>query len=143
MFEGGFSHNADTKGRIILPSSFREELGDSLVITKGLDRCLYVFHVDIWNEYREKISKLPFSDPGTRTFIRHFISFSSRLDFDANGRVLVPNTLREYAGIKRDILSMGAINHIEIWSKEYFDEDNSLSAAIAPEIAEKMAALGI
>lgn len=143
MFIGEYQHTIDSKGRIIIPSKFREELGDEFVITKGLDNCLFVYPQEEWTIVEDKLKSLPLTNRDARAFIRFFFSGASESNLDKQGRVLIPQNLREHSKIDKDAVIIGVATRLEIWSKEiwenYIDEDN-LSY---DSIAERMAELGI
>lgn len=126
MFMGTVYNSIDDKNRMIVPARHRQELGMGCVLTRGFDRCLYVYSADAWNEQIEKAGALPKSDPKVRAFIRHFFGNASICEFDKQGRVVIPQELKEYAGITRELVTMGAMDKIEIWSREVWDApDNS------------------
>ncbi|MFY9214421.1 MAG: division/cell wall cluster transcriptional repressor MraZ [Tissierellaceae bacterium] len=143
MFIGEYQHTIDSKGRIIIPSKFREELGDEFVITKGLDNCLFVYPKDEWEILEDKLKKLPLTNKNARAFVRFFFSGASESNLDKQGRVLIPANLRDHSRIEKDAVIIGVSTRLEIWSREewegYIDEDN-LSY---DSIAETMAELGI
>jgi len=143
MFMGEYQHNIDSKGRLIVPAKFREGLGTTFVITKGLDSCLFVYTNDEWKIFEEKIKKLPLTNKDVRKFVRFFFSGAVECETDNQGRVVIPQNLREYAGIKKEIISIGVSNRIEIWSKENWIEYNDEENFIDGQLAEKMAELGI
>jgi MraZ protein len=142
MFIGEYVHAIDNKNRIIIPSKFREELGERFVLTKGLDGCLYVYHLNEWKKLEEKLEKLPLTNKNARAFVRFFFSGANEIEIDKQFRTLIPQNLLEYAEIKKDIVSIGVSNRIEIWSKEKWDEYNS-SNIDYDNIAEQMSELGI
>jgi len=142
MFIGEYQHAIDNKNRMIIPSKFREELGTSFVITKGLDGCLYAYTMDGWKIMEEKLKKLPLTSKDARAFVRFFFSGANEVGPDKQGRVLIPQNLLEYAGIEKEIVSIGVSTRIEIWSKARWDEYNN-SDINFDEIAEKMSELGI
>lgn len=142
VFIGEYNHALDTKNRIIIPSKFREELGENFIITKGLDGCLYVYPISEWKVLEEKLKKLPLTNHNARAFVRFFFSGANEVNLDKHGRVLVPQNLIEYASINKEIISIGVSTRIEIWSKEKWLEYNEASVDMN-EIAEKMSELGI
>ncbi|QCX32588.1 division/cell wall cluster transcriptional repressor MraZ [Caloramator sp. E03] len=142
MFIGEYQHAIDSKNRIIIPSKFREELGSTFVITKGLDGCLYCYPMDEWKKLEEKLKALPLTNKDARAFVRFFFSGAADIEVDKQGRALIPQNLIEYAGIIKEIVSIGVSNRIEIWSKEKWDEYNEQNINYE-EIAEKMSILGI
>ena len=126
MFMGEYSHTIDTKGRLIIPSKFREELGETFVVTKGLDGCLFVFSDEEWKAFEIKLKSLPLTNKNARQFARFFVAGATPCELDKQGRILLPATLREFAGLEKDVVLTGMLNRIEIWSKEKWNENNSL-----------------
>lgn len=143
MFIGEFTHALDAKGRVSIPSKFRESLGELFYITKGLDNCLFVFPEEEWKLFEEKLKALPMTNKNARAFVRLFFSGASECELDKQGRILIPQTLREHASIEREAVIIGTGTRIEIWSQEgwtgYIDPEN----IDYDEIAEHMADLGI
>lgn len=142
MFMGEYSHTIDTKGRLIIPSKFREELGETFVVTKGLDGCLFVFSDEDWKAFEIKLKSLPLTNKNARQFARFFVAGATPCELDKQGRILLPATLREFAGLEKDVVLTGMLNRIEIWSKEKWNENNSLDDVAMDEIAEQMTDLG-
>ena len=142
MFMGEYSHTIDTKGRLIIPSKFREELGETCVVTKGLDGCLFVFSDEEWKAFEIKLKSLPLTNKNARQFARFFVAGATPCELDKQGRILLPATLREFAGLEKDVVLTGMLNRIEIWSKEKWNENNSLDDVAMDEIAEQMTDLG-
>lgn len=142
MFMGEYSHTIDTKGRLIIPSKFREELGETFVVTKGLDVCLFVFSDEEWKAFEIKLKSLPLTNKNARQFARFFVAGATPCELDKQGRILLPATLREFAGLEKDVVLTGMLNRIEIWSKEKWNENNSLDDVAMDEIAEQMTDLG-
>ncbi|TJX13328.1 division/cell wall cluster transcriptional repressor MraZ [Tissierella creatinini] len=143
MFIGEHQHSLDDKGRLIIPSKFREDLGAEFVMTKGLDSCLFVYPKNEWSIIEEKLKALPLTNRDARAFIRFFFSGASECTLDKQGRVLIPPSLREHSKLEKDAVVIGLSTRIEIWSKEEwtnYTEDDNLSY---DAIAEKMAELGI
>ncbi len=143
MFYGEYQHTVDPKGRVIVPSKFREGLGEKFIVTKGLDSCLFAYSMDEWTSLENKLKTLPFTDKDVRAFIRFFFSGATECELDKQGRILIPQNLREYASLEKDIFIIGVSSRVEIWNKtnwEAYSNDDSMSA---DKIAEKMAMLGI
>ena len=140
-FMGEYNHTVDTKGRLIIPTKFREVLGSEFIVTKGLDGCLFVFPQDEWNTFEGKLRTLPLTQKNARFFVRFFVSGATPLELDKQGRVLLPATLREFAGLDKDVVLAGALNRVEIWSKDRWSENSSVGDM--DEIAEQMAGLGL
>ena len=117
MFMGEYNHTVDAKGRLIMPSKFREQLGDLFVVTAGLDGCLYVYADEEWKAFEEKLYALPVSNPSARKFSRYFLASACTCEVDKQGRILLPAKLREMAHLKKDVVLAGVGSHIEIWDK--------------------------
>jgi len=138
---GEFEHSLDAKGRLIMPSKFREDIGDKFIVTKGLDGCLFGFSLVEWKNFEEKLRSLPISNKDARDFSRFFFAGAIECEIDKQGRFLVSSNLRNFANFKKDVVIIGMNSRIEIWSKDRWNgEDNSISA---DEIASKMEMLGI
>ncbi|AGK97738.1 MAG: division/cell wall cluster transcriptional repressor MraZ [Clostridium sp.] len=140
MFIGEYQHAIDSKNRIIIPSKFREELGDAFILTKGLDGCLYAYTMEEWKLLESKLKKLPLTNRNARAFVRFFFSGANEVTVDKQGRSLVPQNLLEYASINKEIVSIGVSTRIEIWSKEKWKEYNE-SDIDMDGIAEQMSEL--
>ncbi|MDY0234591.1 MAG: division/cell wall cluster transcriptional repressor MraZ [Gudongella sp.] len=143
MFIGEYQHTTDEKGRLIIPSKFREPLGQEFVMTKGLDNCLFVYPKSEWEVIENKLKSLPLTNKDARAFVRFFFSGASECALDKQGRVLIPVNLREHSKIDKDTVIIGVATRLEIWSKtewENYNDDDSLSY---DSIAERMAELGI
>lgn len=138
VFTGEFQHTLDGKGRVIIPSRLREGLGDRFMITRGLDHCLFVYPLSEWTRLEQKLKQLPFTRSESRAFMRLFFSGAMEVEADKQGRVLIPQNLRDYAKIEKDVMIIGVSNRVEVWSEEawrnYFGEaDNNFE-----ELAEKL-----
>ena len=142
MFIGEYQHALDSKNRMIVPSKLREELGNKFVITKGLDGCLYAYPQDEWKNLEEKMKTLPLTNRDARSFVRFFFAGACEIEIDKQGRGLIPQNLKEYAGIEKEIVSIGVLTRVEIWSKEKWQEYNDSNVDFE-SIAEKMSDLGI
>ena len=141
MFMGEYSHTIDTKGRLIIPSKFRALLGEEFVITKGLDGCLSIYPMDEWIIFEEKLKALPLTNQHAKTVARCFVSSAKTCELDKQGRILVPATLREFAGLEKDVVLTGNLNRIEVWSKEKWAENSNYDDM--DSIAEGMQEMGI
>ena len=141
MFMGEFDHTTDPKGRLIVPSKFREGLGDTFVITKGLDGCLLAYDKQEWQIVTEGLHNLSLVDKAGRQFTRFFFAGAAEIEMDKQGRILVPTDLRDYAGLEKDVVLIGMADKIEIWSKERW-EDVSADQDVADTL-ELMADWGI
>lgn len=142
MFIGEYQHALDAKNRMIIPSKLRDNLGNKFVITKGLDGCLYIYPLKEWEVLEEKLKNLPLTNKDARAFVRFFFSGACEIELDKQGRGLIPQNLKEYAKIEKEIISIGVLTRIEIWSKEKWQEYNE-SDMDFDSIAEKMTELGI
>ncbi len=117
---GEFQYSVDDKGRVIIPPSFREFVNDGMVITRGLENCLYIFPLATWNRLEKPLSELPLTDTASRKFVRYFYSGASEAKFDSAGRIKLPNNLRNFAGIndaEKTVVIAGAPNRLEIWNE--------------------------
>ncbi|MBR3606614.1 MAG: division/cell wall cluster transcriptional repressor MraZ [Lachnospiraceae bacterium] len=141
MFMGEYNHTIDTKGRLIIPSKFREALGEEFVVTKGLDGCLFVYDNKEWAAFEEKLKSLPLTNKDARQFVRFFLAGAAMAEVDKQGRILVPSVLREFAGLEKEVVLIGVASRVEIWSKERWE--NAASYEDMEEIAEHMAELGL
>ncbi len=141
MLMGEFNHTIDAKGRVIIPSKFRESLGDMFVVTKGLDGCLFGYPIDEWKTIEEKFRSIPLTTKDARKFSRFFFAGACDLELDKQGRILLPPNLREHAGLVKDLVVVGVLNRIEIWDKDRWNENNTYDDM--DEVAEHMAELGL
>lgn len=141
MFMGEYNHTVDPKGRVIVPSKFRETLGDEFVVTKGLDGCLFVYDMKEWNVFEEKLKSLPITNKDARQFVRFFLAGAATVEVDKQGRILIPGVLREFAELTKDVVLIGVASRVEIWSKERWN--GTASYDDMEEIAEHMADLGL
>jgi MraZ protein len=121
MYMGESDHSLDSKGRLIIPSRFKEGLGEKIIISKAFDPCLYIYDLAAWEDFVSRLNKLPSISEQTRKLRRHFIGGSFEVEIDKQGRALIPAKLREYARINKDIVLSGVGSNIELWSKEEMD----------------------
>jgi len=142
MFYGEFIHSIDRKGRIILPAKFREiaksHFVEKFYVTRGLDKCLFMFTEEEWRTQEGKFKAIPFTKQQARTFNRLYFSGAVEIAFDTQGRILLPQYLKDYAEIKRDVVIVGVSNRIEIWAKNKWEEFYGSSRQSFEEIAEKL-----
>ena len=141
MFMGEYNHTIDAKGRLIIPSKFRELLGEEFVLTKGLDGCLSIYPMTEWEVFEKKLRALPLTNKNARTFSRFFVAGATMCELDKQGRILVPQTLREFAGLDKDVVLTGNLERIEVWSKEKWSENCDYDDMDA--IAQGMQEMGI
>lgn len=143
MFLGEYSHTIDAKGRLIVPAKYREILGDTFVVTKGLDGCLYIYRNEEWEQFEEKLSRLPSSKRDTRKMQRYFLSSADRVEVDKQGRILIQSKLREFAGLQKDVVFAGVGKKIEIWSSENWGETAAFDYDDIDDVVENLSELGI
>lgn len=140
MFMGEYNHSIDTKGRLIVPAKFREQLGETFVVTKGLDGCLWVFAPDEWEEFSEKLRSLPVANKEARKFARFFLAGAAEVETDKLGRILIPQVLRDYAALEKDVALVGTGNRVEIWAQDAWEENSTFDNM--DDIAEHMGEWG-
>ncbi len=143
MLIGEYLHTIDTKNRLSVPSKFRKSLGKNVVVSRGLDQCLFLYPVEIWKELAEKLSKLPWGKGETRSFVRTMIAGAIDLEIDSLGRILLPDYLKIYAKIKDAAMIVGLYNRVEIWNPELWQSYSLSAATNAETIAEKLGELGM
>lgn len=141
MFMGEYAHTVDEKGRIIMPAKFRDQLDGKFYVTKGLDKCLFVYSKEEWSGIEAKFREIPLTTKDARAFARKFFSGACECEIDKQGRMLLPQNLREHAGLIKDVVLAGVLNRIEIWSKESWEDADA--ATDMDDIAETMASLGL
>ncbi|TFZ40088.1 division/cell wall cluster transcriptional repressor MraZ [Soehngenia longivitae] len=143
MLIGEYFHTLDDKGRLTIPSKFREPLGYEFVLTKGLDNCLFVYAKTEWDLLEQKLKTLPLTNKDARAFVRFFFSGATECSLDKQGRILIPSNLREHSQLEKDAVIIGVSTRLEIWSKKLWEEYNSDDNLSYESIAEKMSQLGI
>jgi MraZ protein len=141
MFMGRYNHTIDPKGRLSIPSKYREILGDEFVVSKGMDGCLFVYANDAWKAFEEKLASLPLINREARQFARFFLSGAQYVTVDKQGRILMPQDLREFAGLEKDVVLAGAGGRIEIWSLEKWNENTDQTDI--DQISQGMMDLGL
>ncbi|SDM51415.1 MraZ protein [Psychrobacillus sp. OK028] len=135
---GEYQHNVDAKGRLIIPSKFREHLEDNFVLTRGLDNCLFGYPMDEWRKLEEKLKELPVTKKDARAFTRFFFSGATEVEIDKQGRINIPNNLRSYAKMDKECIVLGVSNRLEIWAKDAWDNYYEESEDSFNDIAENM-----
>lgn len=143
MLMGKYQNSIDAKYRMIVPSKYREELGYKCVLTRGIEECLYIYPMDMWETFRKKLSALPTSDPKARAFIRHFYANAVECEIDKQGRMTIPQELREYAHIEKELVTVGLIDKIEIWSRELWEDAENGAQMDSEDFAQAMKEYGI
>lgn len=143
MFIGEFQHTIDEKGRLIMPARFRDGLGESFVVTKGLDNCLWAYPRAEWAALEAKMKALPFTNTNARAFVRFFFSGATDSELDRQGRVLIPNNLREYSRLSRDVVVIGVSTRVEIWAREEWDRYIKQAESSYEQLAEEIAGFNL
>ncbi|MFA8437596.1 division/cell wall cluster transcriptional repressor MraZ [Pueribacillus sp. YX66] len=138
MFMGEYEHNIDEKGRMIVPAKFRDELGSTFVLTRGLDQCIFGYPLEEWKVLENKLKSLPFTKKDARAFTRFFFSGATECQLDKQGRVNIAPTLRKYAQLEKECTIIGVSNRIEIWSTALWEKYYSDSEDSFGEIAESL-----
>ena len=142
QFIGEYKHSLDEKGRVALPAKFRQRLKGA-IITRGLDRCLFVFNQDEWLVLAKKLTALPLAQGNSRAFVRLMLAGAMEAPLDSQGRILIPEYLRKYADLKRTAVVAGLFNRIEIWDEKNWEQYKAKTESASDEIAEKLGELGI
>ena len=143
MLIGEYEHSLDAKGRLIMPAKLRQDIGEKFIITKGLDGCLFVFSQNEWLNFETKLKSLPLSDKNARNFVRFFLSGATECEIDKQGRINIPQSLREYAELGREVAIIGVSTRVEIWNREKWNNYTSTENMDVDEIAKQMSDLGI
>lgn len=143
MLIGEYKHTLDTKKRLSLPSKWRKELGGRLVLTRGLDNCLFVYPLKEWQKMAEKIGQLPLGQADTRSFNRFFLSGAVEVEVDTNGRILVPDFLKDFAKLDSKVVLAGIHDRVEIWDENVWESYKQQIEGEADTLAEKLGDIGI
>jgi MraZ protein len=143
MLLGEYNHNLDTKGRMAMPAKFREKLAAGAIITRGIDNCLFVFANAEWEELAKKLMALPLAQANSRAFVRLMMAGATDVELDSQGRILVPDYLRKYAGLKKEVVVAGLYNRIEVWDRDAWSAYKAKTESSSEAIAEKLGELGI
>jgi len=143
MFIGEYQHNIDQKGRIAIPAKFRRELREGAIVTRGLDHCLFVLTKKDWEVLAKKLINLPLSQANSRAFMRLMLAGATDGELDSQGRILIPEYLRKYAGLTREAVVAGLYSRIEIWNAAAWKKYKEKTESASDEIAEKLGELGI
>ncbi|MCM8819972.1 MAG: division/cell wall cluster transcriptional repressor MraZ [Candidatus Omnitrophica bacterium] len=142
MWYGEYTHTLDDKDRFVLPAKFREKIKDlklkKFFLTKGLERCLFLFSCDVWEKIEEKLKSLPFTKKESRFFDRFYFGSAQEIEIDRQGRISIPVYLKEFAKIKKNIIIVGIADRIEIWAKEEWDNFCKTNQEKFEEIAENL-----
>lgn len=138
MFMGEYQHTIDVKGRMIVPAKFRESLGETFVLTRGLDQCIFGYPMEEWRKLEEKLKDLPMTKKDARAFARFFFSGATEVELDKQGRINIPSTLTQYANLEKECVVLGVSNKIEIWAKDAWENYFNESSESFDEIAENL-----
>lgn len=138
---GQYNHTIDVKGRLIVPSKYRDILGDEFVVTKGLDGCLFVYDNAEWQAFEKKLKELPLNNTDARKFTRYFLAGAATAEVDKQGRILIPSVLREFAGLEKDVTLIGVGSRVEIWSTDRYE--GNVSCEEMDEVMERMNEIGL
>ncbi|MGM9946529.1 division/cell wall cluster transcriptional repressor MraZ [Floccifex sp.] len=141
MFMGEYEHNIDRKGRLIMPAKFREELGERVVVNRGLDGCLNVYTMSEWEKVYARLSSLPSTKKDARMYQRMMLSKASECEMDGQGRILIPSSLISLAALEKECLIIGVADHIEIWSKARWQQLEEEQDGLFEEVAENISDL--
>lgn len=137
LLMGVYQNSIDAKSRLIVPAKFREELGFKCVLTRGLDQCLVIYPMQTWAEQQEKLATLPRSDEMARAFLRYMYANAVECEIDKQGRITVPQYLRDIADIEKDLVTIGMLDRVELWAKEVYD-DSEIGGRLSPEDFKKI-----
>lgn len=143
MFIGEYSHSLDIKGRLAVPARFRKRLSQGAVVTRGLDNCLFLYPQKEWLKLAEKLASLPISQAKSRAFARLMLAGAMDVKIDRQGRILIPDYLRQYAGLQKQTVIAGLYNRLEIWDQEIWNKYKTKTEKDSGEIAEAMGELGV
>ena len=143
MFIGEYTHTIDEKGRMAIPSKMRRDIGSGAVVTRGIDNCLWLFPKKEWTVLAEKLANLPLSDANSRAFSRLMLAGAMEVEFDSQGRILLPGYLKSFAGLKKSAIIAGLFNRLEIWDKEKWQAYKEKTEKATDQIARHMTDLGV
>jgi MraZ protein len=143
MLLGEYRHNLDTKGRMAVPAKFRESLNAGAIITRGIDSCLFVFTNSDWEELVKKLIALPIAQANSRAFVRLMLAGATDVALDNQGRILIPDYLRKYANLKKEVVVAGLYNRFEIWDNVEWNNYKAKTESTSEIISEKLGELGI
>lgn len=143
MFIGEYNHSVDEKGRMAVPAKFRTKLKQGAVVTKGLDNCLVIYPRAEWEQLAEKLSSLPISQANTRAFSRLMLAGAMDIELDKQGRMVIPEYLRQYASVEKKVVVAGLYNRLEIWDQAKWESYRSETEDASNEIAEQLGELGV
>ncbi|MEI7425945.1 MAG: division/cell wall cluster transcriptional repressor MraZ [Candidatus Moraniibacteriota bacterium] len=143
MFIGEYQHSIDPKKRLAVPSKFRDELKNKVVVTRGPDKCLFIYPMKVWEVLAEKLGAIPVGESGTRSFVRLMLAGATDVETDKQGRILIPDYLKEYAGLDKNVIIAGIYNRLEIWDENKWNEYKKNAEKNTDDIAEQLGKLGV
>lgn len=143
MFIGEYQHNLDEKSRVAVPKKFRAELAKGAVLTRGLDSCLFLYTAEEWLKIAAKLSSLPLSQKNSRAFARLMLAGAMDVELDKQGRIIIPEYLRKFSGLKKSLVIAGLYNRLEIWDGKKWEAYKKTTEEGSEEIAEKLGELGV
>lgn len=143
MFIGEYAHNLDEKGRLAIPKKFRADLSKGAVVTRGLDSCLFLYTKKEWEKLAQKLANLPFAQANTRAFARHMLTGAMDASPDKQGRIMLPDYLRQFAGMKKSVIVAGLYSRLELWDSEKWNIYKKRTEAQSNKIAEQMGEIGV
>jgi len=141
MLLGEYRHNLDPKNRVAIPAKFRSEFGGRIVVTRGIDRCLFIYDLKEWNKLVDKLNNLPITQANSRAFVRLMLSGAFDTELDSQGRIVVPDYLKDYAGLEREVVLTGLNTRVEIWGASQWDEYRKKTEEESESITEKLSEL--
>ncbi|OGZ42135.1 MAG: cell division/cell wall cluster transcriptional repressor MraZ [Candidatus Ryanbacteria bacterium RIFCSPHIGHO2_02_FULL_45_43] len=143
MLIGEYKHSIDKKRRVSIPAKMRKVLGDRIIITRGLDQCLFIYSIEEWQAIAQKLSHLSIGQPKIRQFVRIMLSGAGESEIDSLGRILIPEHLKNYASLNKKVVITGVYTRAEIWDEEKWNQYNSTSEKRADELAEELGQQGL
>lgn len=143
MLIGEYQHNIDAKGRVFMPAKFREELGENFLVTKGIGKCLFVFSLEEWKTFADKLKQIPMTDTSSQSFIRMLFASACECGPDKQGRILLPQRLRDFAEMEKEAVAIGVGSRAELWSAENWAKYNEGAYEDYEATLAKLAQLGI
>lgn len=143
MFIGEYAHNLDNKGRLAIPVKFREALAHGAVVTRGLDRCLFIYPAEVWSRLAERLASLPIAKANTRAFARLMLAGAMDATPDKQGRVVLPEYLRQFAHLKKAVVVAGLYNRLELWEESAWKKYKTVTEKDSVTIAETLGELGV
>ena len=143
MFIGEYKHTIDEKGRLAVPVKFRAQLSGGAVVTRGLDNCLFLYTEEEWKNLAERLAKLPIGKANSRAFARLMLAGAMDVSLDKQGRIILPDYLRKYAAVGKNVVVAGLYNRLEIWDEAKWEEYKSGTESSSGDIAEQLGELGV